>query len=153
MLDRLPRRFINHIELWLSGVALVLIFGIPGVVGPSGVEFWRLTAIIAIAVGTLHGVIFWVVRRRQRQIRRQSIREIQHMLADVVKNRLTAIDMYLPEEEDPEMVRQEVDGIRQSIREIADHVDNLSEETLEDWEEKYDEALRQTAEGAGANQN
>jgi len=153
MLDRLPRGFINHIELWLSGVALILIFGIPGIVGPPGVEFWRLTTIIAIAVGTLNGVIFWVVRRRQRQIRRQSIREIQQMLADVVKNRLTAIDMYLPEEEDPEMVRQEVDGIRQSIREIADHVDNLSEETLEDWEEKYDEALRQTAEVAGANQS
>ena len=139
MLDRLPRGFINHIELWLSGVALLLIFGIPVVAGPSGLDFWRLTAIIAIAVGTIHGVIFWVV------LRRQSIREIQQMLADVVKNRLTAIDMYLPEDEDPEMVRQEVNGIRQSIREIAQHVDNLSEETLEDWEEKYDEALRQTA--------
>ena len=144
MLDRLPRSFINHIELWLSGVALLLIFGIPAVVGPEGVQFWRLTAIIAIAVGTIHGVIFWVVRRRQRQIRRQSIREIQAMLADVVKNRLTAIDMYLPEAEDPEMVRQEVEGIRTSIREIADHVDALSEETLQDWEEKYDEALRRT---------
>jgi len=153
MLDRLPRGFINHIELWLSGVALLLIFGIPVVAGPSGLDFWRLTAIIAIAVGTIHGVIFWVVRRRQRQIRRQSIREIQQMLADVVKNRLTAIDMYLPEDEDPEMVRQEVNGIRQSIREIAQHVDNLSEETLEDWEEKYDEALRQTAEVAGADRN
>jgi hypothetical protein len=117
------------------------------------VAFWRLTAVLAIAVGTLHGVIFWVVRRRQRQIRRQSIREIQAMLADVVKNRLTAIDMYLPEEDDPEMVRQEVDGIRQSIREIADHVDTLSEETLEDWEETYDEALEQTASVTGANQN
>jgi hypothetical protein len=144
MLDRLPRGFINHIELWLSAVALVLIFGIPAAVGPQGLEFWRLTAIIAIAVGTIHGVIFWVVRRRQRQIRRRSIQQIQQMLADVVKNRLTAIDMYLPEEDDPEMVRQEVDGIRTSIREIAQHVDNLSEETLEDWEEKYGEALQQT---------
>ena len=145
MLDRLPRGFINHIELWLSAVAVVLIFGIPSVVGPQGLAFWRLTAIIAVAVGTIHGVIFWVVRRRQRQIRRQSIREIQAMLADVVKNHLTAIDMYLPEEDDPEMVRQEVDGIRTSIREIAEHVDNLSEETLEDWEEKYDDVLQKTA--------
>jgi len=133
MLDRLPRAFVDHIELWLSGVALVLIFGIPAVAGPPGLDFWRLTAIIAIAVGTIHGVLFWVVRRRQRQIRRESIRAIQAMLADVVKNRLTAIDMYLPEDEDPEMVRQEVDGIRTSIREIAEHVDTLSEETLEDW--------------------
>ena len=146
MLDRLPRAFINHIELWLSGVALVLIFGIPAAVGPGALQFWRLTALVAIAVGTLHGVLFWVVRRRQRQIRRQSIRQIQAMLADVVKNRLTAIDMYLPEADDPEMVRQEVEGIRTSIREIAEHVDTLSEETLQDWEEKYDEALRKTRE-------
>lgn len=146
MLDKLPRGFVNHIELWLSGVALVLIFGIPAVVGPTGVAFWRLTAVIAIAVGTIHGVIFWVVRRRQRQIRRRSIQAIQAMLADVVKNRLTAIDMYLPEDEDPEMVRQEVDDIRRSIREIAQHVDNLSEEVLADWEEQYEETLRRTRE-------
>jgi hypothetical protein len=153
MLDRLPRGVINHIELWLSGVALLLIFGIPAVVGPSGLNFWRLTAIIATAVGTIHGVLFWAVRRRQRQIRRESIRSIQAMLADVVKNRLTAIDLYLPEGEEPEMVRQEVDGIRQSIREIAEHVDTLSEETLEDWEETYEEALQQTAEVAGADRS
>jgi len=145
MLDRLPRNFVNHIELWLSGVALVLIFGIPALVGPGAVEFWRLTAWVAVAVGTLHGVLFWVVRRRQRKIRQQSIRAIQAMLADVVKNRLTAIDMYLPEAEDPEMVRQEVEGIRRSIREIAEEVDHLSEETLQAWEEKYDGALRQTS--------
>ena len=134
MLDRLPRRFVNHIELWLSGVALVLIFGIPGILGPGELQFWRLTALVAVAVGTLHGVLFWVVRRRQRKIRQQSIREIQAMLADVVKNRLTAIDMYLPEAEDPEMVRQQVEGIRASIREIAEEVDSLSEETLQAWE-------------------
>ena len=108
MRDRLPRGFVDHIELWLSGVALVFIFGIPAVAGPSGLDFWRLTAIIAIAVGTIHGVLFWVVRRRQRQIRRESVRAIQAMLADVVKNRLTAIDMYLPEGEDPESpIREE----------------------------------------------
>jgi hypothetical protein len=146
MLDRLPRSFINHIELWLSGAALVLIFGIPVAVGPGELQFWRLTALVAVAVGTLHGVIFWVVRRRQRKIRQQSIRDIQAMLADVVKNRLTAIDMYLPEADDPEMVRQEVEGVRASIQEIAEEVDSLSEETLQAWEEKYEGALRHTAE-------
>jgi len=153
MLDRLPRSFINHIELWLSGVALILIFGIPAAVEPGELRFWRLTAIVAIVVGSIHGVIFWVVRRRQRRIREQSIREIQAMLADVVKNRLTAIDMYLPEADDPEMVRQEVEGIRASIQEIAEEVDSLSEETLQAWEEKYEGALRHTAERAPAGES
>lgn len=147
MLDRLPRGFINHIELWLSAVALVLIFGIPAIAGPEGVAFWRLTAVLAIAVGTIHGVIFWVVRRRQRQIRRRSIQEIQTMLADVVKNRLAAIEMALPENEEPEMVRQEVEAVRGAIEEIATHVDNLSVETLKDWEARYEGALERTREG------
>lgn len=148
MLDRLPRGFINHIELWLSAVALVLIFGIPVLAGPEGLAFWRLTAVIAIAVGSVHGVIFWVVRRRQRQIRRRSIQEIQTMLADVVKNRLAAIEMALPQNEDPEMVRQEVEAVREGIREIATHVDNLSVESLKDWEARYEGVLERTREGA-----
>lgn len=148
MLDRLPRGFINHIELWLSAVALVLIFGIPALAGPEGLAFWRLTAVIAIAVGSVHGVIFWVVRRRQRQIRRRSIQEIQTMLADVVKNRLAAIEMTLPQNEDPEMVRQEVEAVREGIREIATHVDNLSVESLKDWEARYEGVLERTREGA-----
>lgn len=147
MLDRLPRGFINHIELWLSAVALVLIFGIPVLAGPEGLAFWRLTAVIAIAVGSVHGVIFWVVRRRQRQIRRRSIQEIQTMLADVVKNRLAAIEMALPQNEDPEMVRQEVEAVREGIREIATHVDNLSVESLKDWEARYEGVLERTREG------
>lgn len=147
MLDRLPRGFVNHIELWLSAVALVLIFGIPVLAGPEGLAFWRLTAVIAIAVGTIHGVIFWVVRRRQRHIRRRSIEQIQRMLADVVKNRLAAIEMALPENEDPEMVRQEVEAVRGAIEEIATHVDNLSVETLKDWEARYEEVLERMRAG------
>jgi hypothetical protein len=103
MWDRLPRGLISHIKLCLRGVAFVFIFGIPAVTGPSGSDCWRLTAIIAIAVGTIYGLRFWMGRR-------------------------------------------EVDGIRQSIREIAEHVSTLSEGALGDWEEKYDEALKKTAE-------
>ncbi len=66
------------------------------------------------------------------------------MLADVIKNRLTAIDMYLPQDDDPELLRREVEGIRTSIREIANEVDTLSEESLEAWEERYEEALQGT---------
>lgn len=144
MLDRLPQNFLDHIELWLSGAALILIFGIPELLGPSGPEFWRITAIIAVVVGSLHGVLFWGVRRRQRQVRREAIQNIQAMLADVIKNRLTAIDMYLPQDDDPELLRREVEGIRTSIREISDEVDTLSEESLEAWEERYEEALQGT---------
>lgn len=144
MLDRLPASFVKHIELWLSGVGLLLIFGVAFLMGSSGVAFWRLIAIIAVGIGIVHGFIFWAVRRRQRQVRRQSIREIQQMLSDVLKNKLAAINMYLPEEENQELVEQELNGIRRSIEDIATEVEDLSEESLEGWKDHYDEAIERT---------
>ena len=144
MLDRLPSSFVNHIELWLSGAGLLVIFGVSLIVGPSGLAFWRLIALIAVGVGILHGFIFWAVRRRQRQVRRESIREIQQMLSDVLKNKLAAISMYLPEEENQELVGQELNGIRTSIEDIADEVESLSEESIEGWKERYSGAVERT---------
>ncbi|WP_232798254.1 hypothetical protein [Salinibacter altiplanensis] len=144
MLDRLPSSFVNHIELWLSGLGLVLIFGIPAIAGGTGLVLWRLIALIAVGVGVVHGFIFWTVRRRQRQARRQSIREIQQMLSDVLKNKLAAINMYLPEETDQELVEQELTGIRTSIEDIANEVEHLSEESLEGWKEHYSDAIDRT---------
>ncbi len=144
MLDRLPSPFVNHIELWLSGVGLLLIFGVAFFMGSSGVAFWRLIALIAVGIGIVHGFIFWAVRRRQRQVRRQSIHEIQQMLSDVLKNKLAAISMYLPEEENQEMVKQELDGIRTSIEDIAGEVENISEKSIEGWKEHYSGAVERT---------
>ena len=144
MLNRLPTSFVKHIELWLSGAGLLVIFGVSLIAGPSGLAFWRLIALIAVGVGLLHGLIFWAVRRRQRQIRRQSIREIQQMLSDVLKNKLAAINMYLPEEENQVLVQQEVDAIRTSIEDIADEVDSISGESIEGWKERYSGAVERT---------
>mgnify|MGYP000674511198 FL=1 len=144
MLDRLPSTFVNHIELWLSGVGLAIIFGVGLFGDASGLAFWRLIAFIAVGIGIVHGFIFWAVRRRQRQVRRQSIREIQQMLSDVLKNKLAAINMYLPEEENQEMVKQELDGIRNSIEDIADEVEDISEESIEGWKEHYSGAVERT---------
>jgi uncharacterized coiled-coil DUF342 family protein len=77
-------------------------------------------------------------------MRRQSVREIQQMLSDVLKSKLAAINMYLPEEENQEMVEQELDGIRSSIEDITSEVENLSEESIEGWKEYYNGAVERT---------
>ena len=77
-------------------------------------------------------------------MRRQSVREIQQMLSDVLKSKLAAINMYLPEEENQEMVEQELDGIRSSIGDITSEVENLSEESIEGWKEYYNGAVERT---------
>lgn len=63
MLGRPPSPFVNHIELWLSEVGLLLIFGVAFFMGSSGVAFWRLIALIAVGIGVVHRLIFWAVRR------------------------------------------------------------------------------------------
>jgi len=137
------RLFLDHIELWLSVAGLVVALVVPQMLGVEDGSYWRVMAVVAIAVGLIHGAIFWVVRRRQRQIRHSSIHEIREMLADVVKNQLTAIDMYLPPE-DQTIVQQELDGIRSSIQRITQEVDTLSEESIHHWKKKYDGAVRRT---------
>jgi hypothetical protein len=137
------RPFLDHIELWLSLAGLVVALGVPHLLGVKDGSYWQVMAVVAMTVGLIHGAIFWFVRRRQRQIRRSSIHDIREMLADVVKNQLTAIDMYLPPE-DQTIVRQELDGIRASIERITEEVDTLSEESIHDWKTKYDGAIRRT---------
>ncbi len=135
------RAFLNNIELWLSGAGLAVILAVPAFFA-TGTTFWKVAAITAIGVGLLHGMIFWVVRRRQRQIRERSIEEIREMLADVVKNQLSVIDMYLPQE-DQALVEMELQGIQESIRAISHQVDTLSEEAIHEWKVKYDGAVRE----------
>jgi hypothetical protein len=137
-------RFIDNIELWLSGAGIVVILGVPYLLDPSPNGFWKVAAITAIGVGLLHGVIFWVIRRRQRMIRQRSINEIRGMLTDVVKNKLSIIEMYLPNNEEQAVVEEQLEGIHDSIEQISEHVDTLSEEAIDDWKTKYDGPARQT---------
>ena len=59
--------FFDHIELWLSGAALLIVVIVPSLIVPPGDDIWKATAITAISVGTLHGIIFWVVRRQRQR--------------------------------------------------------------------------------------
>lgn len=68
----LDRIFVEHIELWLSALGLLFIWVIPELLSPLSQNRWRTTAFTAIAVGIIHGVIFWVVRRRRQRIKAQA---------------------------------------------------------------------------------
>jgi hypothetical protein len=87
--------FIDNIELWLSEAGLTVILSVPYVIAPARGSFWRVAAITASGVGLLHGLIFWVIRRRQRIVRQRFTDGIREMPSDVVKNKLAVIDTYL----------------------------------------------------------
>jgi hypothetical protein len=125
------RAFLNHIELWLSaaGVAIILLIGAL-LAGDDG-GHWKATAYIAIAVGVLHGIIFWVVRRRQRRVREQTLQEAHAMLRDGIQKQVAALltmDARATEEQ-----RRRLDGVFDSLI-LLDHLlDSLSSERLRAW--------------------
>ena len=136
------KHFLRNIELWLSAAGLLVVWVAYLIVSPSGGDVWKVAAITALVVSVLHGMIFWVVRSRQRRLRAEAIHEIREMLADVVKNQLAVIGMWLPE--DREEYGMQIEGIQESMGRIEELVDSMSEEALADWQDKYAEAIEST---------
>jgi hypothetical protein len=125
------RGFLRHIELWLSaaGIAVVLLVG--ALVGGSGLGHWKVTAYTALAVGLLHGCVFWAVRRRQRLVREQTLQEAHAMLRDRIQKQVAALltmDARATEDQ-----RRRLDGVFDSLM-LLDHLlDSLSSERLRAW--------------------
>ena len=135
--------FLNNIELLLSGAGVLLTFGAPMAFAGTG-QFWQVAALTAVGVGLLHGLIFWTVRRRQRQVRERAILEIREMFSDVVKNQLAIINMVVKSSDSPDQMDQDAVFIEESMGTISTAIDSLSEESLTDWKAQYSkETLRQ----------
>jgi len=89
--------FLRYLELILTlvgVVVIVLIFAIFRNTTP-----WKAAAICAVVVGVVHGLIFYLVRSRQRKTRSQEVFSIRGMLDDMVNNRLNVV-LYPTEEND-----------------------------------------------------
>lgn len=125
------RGFLKHIELWLSaaGVAVILLVG--ALAGGSREGQWKATAITAIVVGVLHGVIFWSVRRRQRLVRERTLAEAHAMLRDSIQKQVAAL--LTMDARATEAQRKRLDGVFDSLV-LLDHLlDSLSSERLHAW--------------------
>lgn len=129
-------------ELWLSAAGLVVILGTPLLFAEGQADWWRITALTALGVGVLHGLIFWLVRRRQRQIRREAIREIRVMLSDIVNNQLAVILTSASQMPSRPEEQQLLAEIGTSIDTVSRLVQDLSEESLQAWQRRYAGSLR-----------
>ncbi|MCS6873449.1 MAG: DUF4381 domain-containing protein [Pyrinomonadaceae bacterium] len=130
------KHFLNNIELILSGVGLIVIFAIPKLFFPESVSWWQVAGITAIIVGLLHGVIFWIIRRRQRKVRQEAIEEIRGMLQEVINNQLTSISLSTAGLE-----VQRVKRISESVSRISELIGTLSEESITNWKKKYSDVI------------
>lgn len=126
---------LNNIELVLSGAGLMVIVLVPLLLQPATDDLWAVAAITAVVVGVLHGIIFWLIRRRQRQMRAAAIAEIRLMLEDVVKNQLAIISLNAQLSGAQARHQQRIET---SIQQIEDALAHISEESLQRWQARYE---------------
>ncbi|MCJ2544235.1 hypothetical protein [Thermostichus vulcanus] len=143
-LKKIKGSLLNNIELILTGVGLLVIL-LSGLVA-NRAEFWKITALVAILVGVLHGLIFWVIRRRQRLVRAEAIAQVRDMLEDLMKNKLQSVKMmlHLAELRQARLSNQAQDfqEAYQVLRHISEIIDHLSEESLGRWRHRYQATLK-----------
>lgn len=123
---------VKYIELILTGVGL-LILTLMMLLFPESTESkWTIISVVALVISTLHGIIFFIVRSRQRRIRQTVIKEVSHMLQDRVNNKLTVVAMNVSGE-----TVKDVEEVQTAIREVSTYVNSLSEESLKRWQTHY----------------
>jgi hypothetical protein len=86
---------LRYLELILTAVGVQIVVAIFSIFRHSAP--WKPAALCAIAVGVVHGIIFYAVRSAQRRARSRTVFSIRTMLDDMVQNRLGVV-LY-PEQE------------------------------------------------------
>jgi len=128
--------FLRHLELFLTAAGLVVIFGVTALFHPADTSPWTVATVTAVAVGVLHGFLFWLVRQRQRDVRRRALAETERMLRDVIINQLAVIRLTVDMQTHPP-VPASLDRIERAITVINHTLNGLSEESLTRWQERY----------------
>jgi hypothetical protein len=127
---------LKNIELILSAAGLLVIFLVPTVIAPQPADYWKVVALTAIFVGALHGIIFWMIRQRQRAVREEAIKEIRLMLQDRINNALATI-MVQTSMSGVTKQEEQLEAIRQSVATISQQLADLTDESLEKWKDRY----------------
>lgn len=136
------KKFLQHIELILSAAGVAVIFLIPALVGPGPGGYWKIVALTAIFVGVLHGIIFWIIRSRQRRVRAEAIHEIRMMLHDRINNALATIMIQTSFTHDELAQRQaQLEAIQKSVEKISSQLEDVSDESLAKWKDRYSNAV------------
>ena len=117
------RNWLEYLELILTaaGVLVVLIFFSIF----RDIAAWKAAAISALAVGVLHGVIFFAVRSAQRRARTIAIRNIRARLDDLVRNKLQVV-LFATEIQDQDWRP----AAQSAVQEIVNNLNQIESESL-----------------------
>lgn len=129
--------FLRYLELYLTAAGLALILAVPRLFPPT--DQVLASAVTATLVGLVHGLLFWLVRRRQRQMREALVMDLQGMLKDRINNQLQVVLIHADGSE-PELSADDqarLGEISRAVREVSSMLDMLSLESLTSWQRRY----------------
>jgi hypothetical protein len=117
------RKSLEYLELILTaaGVLVVLVFFSIF----RDIVAWKAAALSALAVGVLHGIIFFAVRSAQRRARTIAIRNIRAKLDDLVRNKLQVV-LFATEIQDQDWRP----AAQRAVQEIVNNLNQIEAESL-----------------------
>ena len=83
------RNLLEYLELILTAAGVLVVAAVFSLA--RNVAPWKAAALSALAVGVLHGIIFFLVRSSQRRARRAAVAKIRHVFGDLVRNKLQVV--------------------------------------------------------------
>jgi len=83
------KRLLEYLELILTAAGVVVVVIVFAIF--RNVSAWKAATIAAVAVGILHGSIFFAVRSVQRRTRRQEVRRIRETFNNLIRNKLQVV--------------------------------------------------------------
>ncbi len=129
---------LKYLEILFTLAGLAVIFLAVLIFAPMGAGPWQVAAITATLVGVIHGALFWLIRRRQRMVRRAVIADVQAMLKEIIDNQLAVIVAMSDLGESHAAERKRAgDYISRSVASISEALRHLSDESLRSWISKY----------------
>ncbi len=132
------RFILRYLEIIFTFAGLAVIFLVTALVKPTGTSSWAVAAITATLVGVIHGLLFWVIRHRQRETRHKAIREMQAVLQDLVNNQLAVIQAMADlRQSRPEEAQRACHYISQAVTSISDSLKNIDDDRIKSWQLKY----------------
>ena len=117
------RKWLEYLELILTAVGVLVIVVFFFIF--RDIAAWKAAAISALAVGVLHGLIFFSVRSAQRRARAVAIRNIRTRLDDLVRNKLQVV-LFATEIQDQDWRP----AAQRAVQEIINNLNRIEAESL-----------------------
>ena len=133
------RKILANLELVLCAAGLLTIWLVPAIIGNASSHIWKIATITALLIGVIHGLTLWLIRQKQRRARHEVIADIRHMLQDRINNQLAIIIMnsqMANRVQETSILR--LQEIKDSAQKVADYVNAISDESLQQWKAKYE---------------